>query len=179
MIMKYLILGGARSGKSIYAENLAIELHTKRAKNSGGAQLYYLATYPNVEDDAQMLSRIQTHKQRRDEVWINVEETLNIGQFLQNLDKNSTILIDCLTLWISNLMFEESDVTQEIDQLCEHINQCPANVILVSNEVGMGLVPETSIGRDFRDFQGIANQMTAQSVDKVALIVAGLPIWAK
>lgn len=180
--MRYLILGGARSGKSEFAENLALELHAERAKNSGGAELFYLATCASPSEfggDTDMEARIILHQQRRDDMWINIEEPLNITPFLEDLDHNSTILVDCLTLWISNLMYGNLDIEQEFDDLCDLIDDADINIVFVSNELGMGLVPDTKIGRDFRDFQGKLNQLMAQRVDKVALIVAGLPIWVK
>lgn len=174
---KYLILGGARSGKSLFAENLALKTHQQIAQNHPTAQLTYLATAEAFDDEMQ--ARILTHQQRRNELWDNVEQPINIADVIQDLSKNDTLLLDCLTLWINNLMFKQHDVEQEFKRLAQVVEQSAANIILVSNEVGMGLVPDTSIGREFRDSQGQLNQLIAQKVDKVALMVAALPLWMK
>ena len=171
---KHLILGGARSGKSLFAENLALQIYNQAAKNS---QLYYLATCEAA--DAEMRARVLKHKQRRDDGWINVEQPLDIATFLQSNASNAVILVDCLTLWINNLIYHKYDVEPAFERLYKVLETSETDIIFVSNELGMGLVPETKLGREFRDFQGLLNQQLAQKVDKVALIVAGLPLWLK
>ncbi len=177
--MKYLVLGGANSGKSIFAEKLALDLHSQKLKSFSDAQLFYLATCPNSPSDAEMSARILAHKARRNNIWKNIEESINIAQFLTKLDDSSTVLIDCLTLWLSNLMYKNTNIHQEFENLCGVLSNIQANVILVSNEVGMGLVPETKLGRDFRNLQGKLNQIIAQKTDKVTLVVAGCPLHIK
>lgn len=175
--MKQLILGGARSGKSQFAENLALEIHTKNLQINPAAKLYYIATSPHI--DAEMNARIEAHKARRTDIWQTIEAPLEIAGSLQNMHQDATILIDCLTLWINNLMFENLDLQAKSDQLLATINNSNAHIILVSNELGMGLVPEAKLSREFRDYQGKLNQLMAQKVDKVAFVVAGLPLWMK
>ncbi len=180
--MKYLILGGARSGKSLFAENLCLKRHEKLGNDSVHNKLIYLATCPkavNSEPDDEIAARIKLHQARRGQVWQTIEVPLKLAEQIKQIEVNSVVLIDCLTLWISNLMFAKLDISTEFDQLLNAITASEASIFMVSNEVGMGLVPETAIGREFRDLQGKLNQEMAQRVDKVALIVAGLPIWVK
>lgn len=175
--MKQLILGGARSGKSLFAENLAQDLHSKNLKTANHATLIYIATSPHIDDE--MDDRIAAHKARRNDVWQVIEQPLDIADMLQNSGSNSTLLIDCLTLWINNLIYENRNVETHFDALCQAVEATPANVIMVSNELGTGLVPEDKLSREFRDYQGKLNQLIAQKVDKVAFMVAGLPLWVK
>lgn len=175
--MKQLILGGARSGKSLFAENLAQDLHKKNLKTTNQATLIYIATSPRI--DGEMDDRIAIHKARRNGVWQVIEEPINIADMVQNSDAETTLLIDCLTLWINNLMYKKLGIELHFDALCQAVKTTPANVIMVSNELGMGLVPEDRLSRDFRDYQGKLNQLIAQKVDKVAFMVAGLPLWVK
>lgn len=175
--MKQLILGGARSGKSQFAENLALASHTQNLKKSAAAKLIYIATSPNIDDE--MNERIKLHKARRSDIWHNIEQPIDIADELQGLNEQDTVLIDCLTLWINNLTYQNLDIEANFKKLCQAIIESKANIIMVSNELGMGLVPENKISREFRDHQGKLNQMIAQKVDKLALIVAGLPLWVK
>ncbi|MBL1242217.1 MAG: bifunctional adenosylcobinamide kinase/adenosylcobinamide-phosphate guanylyltransferase [OCS116 cluster bacterium] len=177
MSMKQLILGGARSGKSLFAENLALDLHAENLKNSASANLIYIATSPPIDDE--MDERINAHKTRRADVWQTIEQPINVAETLATMSAKSTILIDCLTLWINNLIFKNLNVEQHFDALCQAVVESPANIIMVSNELGMGLVPEDKLSREFRDYQGQLNQLMAQKVDKVAFVVAGLPLWVK
>lgn len=175
--MKQLILGGARSGKSLFAENLALAIHADKLIQNPKAELIYIATSPIIDDE--MDRRIAVHKARRGDRWQAIEKPINIADCLQDYDDGATVLIDCLTLWINNLMFENLDVEKRFAALEQAINASKSDIILVSNELGMGLVPEDKLSREFRDFQGRLNQLMAQKVDKVALIVAGLPLWMK
>jgi len=166
-----LILGGARSGKSRRAEALA--------KNSGQAVLY-VATAPMMPDDAEWQARIEQHKQSRPSAWHCVEEPLALVEVLQQKSHSKQlILLDCLTLWLSNMMFEEQDIAMETQRLCSQLQDCCGDVILVSNEVGMGIVPESALARRFRDEQGRLNQTVAAVADTVELIVAGIPMHVK
>lgn len=177
MAMKQLILGGARSGKSLFAENLALNLHTQNLQSSTDAELIYIATCPRIDDE--MDARIQAHIARRSDIWQTAETPINIADMVENKGAGTTLLIDCLTLWINNLMFENLNVVAHFDMLCQAVEASPAHIVIVSNELGMGLVPEDKLCREFRDYQGQLNQLMAQKVDKVAFMVAGLPLWVK
>ncbi|MGE4281565.1 MAG: bifunctional adenosylcobinamide kinase/adenosylcobinamide-phosphate guanylyltransferase [Magnetospirillum sp.] len=162
-----LVLGGARSGKSAYAEGL---LAKKPA--------LYLATGQAFDDE--MAERIRLHTARRGPMWSTIEEPLDLAAALDgHLDPTRPILVDCLTLWISNLMHHGRDVDHETDALCEVLQAARGDVVLVSNEVGMGLVPETKMGRQFRDHQGRVNQRVAQACRRVVFVAAGLPLVLK
>lgn len=162
-----LVLGGARSGKSAYAESLLTR-----------APLLYLAT--SQPGDSEMVARIKHHRDRRGPHWITVEEPLDMVDVLsRHPTAFSGILVDCLTLWLSNLMLAGRDVAAEIDALCTAIPTLEAPSVFVSSEVGLGLVPETALGRDFRDWQGIVNQQVAKVCGKVVFVAAGLPLVLK
>ena len=162
-----LVLGGARSGKSAYGESLLTR-----------APVLYLAT--SRPEDGEMTERVRLHRERRGPRWITVEEPLDLVDALLRHNSGFTgILVDCLTLWISNLMFAGRDVAAELDGLCDAVAASPLPVVLVSNEVGMGLVPESALGRQFRDWQGIVNQRVAQVCPKVVFVAAGLPLVLK
>ena len=162
-----LVLGGARSGKSAYAESLVSR-----------APLLYLATAQAHDDE--MAERIKVHRERRGPRWITVEEPLDLVDTLyRHRSAFSGILVDCLTLWVSNLMLAEKDVRQATDSLCNAITVTTIPLVLVSSEVGMGLVPETPLGREFRDLQGMVNQRVAKACSQVVFVAAGLPLILK
>jgi Adenosyl cobinamide kinase/adenosyl cobinamide phosphate guanylyltransferase len=162
-----LVLGGARSGKSAYAEGLL----------AGGPALY-LATGQAFDDE--MAARIALHAGRRGPDWTTVEEPLDLpGELAAALDPARPVLVDCLTLWISNLMHAGRDVAAATESLCAVLERPAGTVVLVSSEVGLGLVPETRLGRDFRDHQGRVNQRVAQSCRRVVFVAAGLPLVLK
>lgn len=162
-----LVLGGARSGKSAYAEGLL-----------AGAPALYLAT--GQARDAEMAERIRHHRQRRGPGWETVEEPLGLPAALaRHLRPGRPVLVDCLTLWISNLMEAGSDVEAATVDLCGALHAPVAPVVLVSNEVGLGLVPETPLGRAFRDHQGRVNQAVAAACRRVVFVAAGLPLILK
>jgi adenosylcobinamide kinase / adenosylcobinamide-phosphate guanylyltransferase len=164
-----LVLGGARSGKSVFAEKLIGE--------SGLARVY-LAT-ATAEDD-EMQTRIAQHRARRGEGWTTVEEPLAlVDTLIREATHGRAVLVDCLTLWLSNLMFGERDPDVEARRLARFLGVAKFPVILVSNEVGLGLVPDTPLGRCFRDAQGRLNQIVAAVVPNVVFIAAGLPLWLK
>jgi adenosylcobinamide kinase/adenosylcobinamide-phosphate guanylyltransferase len=166
-----LILGGARSGKSRRAEAIACSL---------GKRLVYVATAPLIEGDQDWLERINKHREQRSKSWQLVEEEVNLITVLSQHDENGVVvLIDCLTLWLSNLIFAGKEIEQEVANLCELLPDLSANIILVSNEVGMGLVPGSPEGRAFRDAQGRLNQQLAALADRVEFIAAGLPLCLK
>jgi adenosylcobinamide kinase/adenosylcobinamide-phosphate guanylyltransferase len=162
-------LGGARSGKSRFAQGLA---------EQGEGPLVYVATAGAY--DAEMEERIERHRDERGERWETVEEQCDLaGVIGRHSGSGTTLLVDCLTLWLSNLMLDEQDVGAALDGLLAALTACDGRVILVSNEVGSGIVPETPLGRVFRDEAGRLNQRVAAEVDAVALVVAGLPLWLK
>jgi len=166
-----LILGGARSGKSRHAEELAISLSDHPI---------YVATAPLIDNDHEWLVRIERHREERGKHWQVIEEELALTSVLKAQDDpQSVVLIDCLTLWLSNLIFAGREVEGEVELLCELLPMLAGEVILVANEVGMGLVPESPEGRAFRDAQGRLNQRLAATADRVEFIAAGLPICLK
>ena len=130
--------------------------------------------------DAEMEERIERHRGDRGERWETVEEQYDLaGVIARHSGSDRTVLVDCLTLWLSNLMLREQDVARALDGVIAALDACDGHVILVSNEVGSGIVPETPLGRAFRDEAGRFNQRVAAQADTVALVVAGLPLWLK
>jgi adenosylcobinamide kinase / adenosylcobinamide-phosphate guanylyltransferase len=164
-----LVLGGARSGKSAFAEARLVAL---------GLPKVYLATATAGDDEMQ--ARIAHHRARRGLDWRTIEEPLDLVDALrQHAARDRAVLVDCLTLWLSNLMHAGRDPEHEARRLVEWLGAAPGPVVLVSNEVGLGLVPETPLGRSFRDAQGRLNQQVAAVVSDVAFVAAGLPLWLK
>ncbi len=162
-----LVLGGARSGKSAYAEGLLAH-----------GRALYLATGQAFDDE--MADRIRLHRDRRGPHWQTMEEPLDLAGALDRvLDPERPVLVDCLTLWISNLMHAERDVEAETGRLCEVLAAPRGTVVLVSNEVGLGLVPDNRLARAFRDHQGRVNQRVAQTCSRVVFVAAGLPLFLK
>lgn len=164
-----LILGGARSGKSRHALELAEGLRAQRV---------FVATAEPL--DAEMTARITRHQTERGDGWETIEAPLDLVAALSVVrDADKVCVIDCLTLWLSNLMHHGRDIETETNKLCAWLEGQATDIILVSNEVGMGLVPETPLGRDFRDAQGRLNQAVAKVCDTVEFVAAGLPIKLK
>lgn len=164
-----LVLGGARSGKSRFAEDLAA---------ASGLARTYVAT-AEVWDD-EMRERIAHHRARRDGTWTTVDAPLDLPEALPAASgRDRIVLVDCLTLWLSNVMLAGRDVEAAIDALLAALAAISGPAILVSNEVGSGIVPDTRLGRDFRDHQGRLNQRVAAIADRVKLVVAGLPLDLK
>ncbi|MFK8034274.1 MAG: bifunctional adenosylcobinamide kinase/adenosylcobinamide-phosphate guanylyltransferase [Hyphomicrobiales bacterium] len=164
-----LVLGGARSGKSTYAEDQALQ---------SGRALIYIAT--SQAFDTEMEDRIALHRERRGVDWQLSEEPLELIAAIKAHDEpKNLILVDCLTLWLSNLMHAERDVVQEVQSLAETVPGLSSKTLFVSNEVGLGIVPENALARLFRDHQGRLNQSIAAAVDRVDLIAAGLPLTLK
>ena len=162
----HLILGGARSGKSGFAEQLALSLTDSPT---------YVATSRIWDDGHQQ--RIYEHQARRDERWQTIEEPIELSATLATL--NGVVLVDCLSLWVTNMMFDDHDVLAQADALCALLPTLDAQIIFVSNEVGMGVHPETSLGNRFRDLAGLVNQRFASAVDQVDFVIAGLPLSLK
>jgi adenosylcobinamide kinase/adenosylcobinamide-phosphate guanylyltransferase len=166
-----LILGGARSGKSKRAEALA---------KASGLPVCYVATSPSFEEDAEWQARIKKHQAQRPKSWQLIEEPLALpALFTHEQDVSQFIIVDCLTLWLSNLLYANQDVQSQADKLCAALKQYQGDVVLVSNEVGLGLVPESELGRSFRDAQGRLNQDVAAIADHVEFVAAGIPIPLK
>lgn len=169
MPVRQLILGGARSGKSRHAEQLALA--------TGGA-VTYVATA--VAADAEMQERIAHHRAQRPAAWSLVEEPLALAQVLRaHAVADGCLLVDCLTLWLGNLLVDEARLQQEIDALYAALPELPGEILLVSNEVGWGIVPDNPLARRFRDEAGRLHQRLAGVCDRVTLVVAGLPLALK
>lgn len=163
------MLGGARSGKSAYAERLVIE---------SGLQRTYLATAE--AGDAEMAERIAHHRARRADGWNTVEERDAVEAALEKAaGEGRAVLVDCLTLWLSNVMHSGADLEARTTTLCRTAQRLSGLVVFVSNEVGLGLVPDTPLGRQFRDAQGRLNQAVAAAADRVLFVAAGLPLVLK
>jgi adenosyl cobinamide kinase/adenosyl cobinamide phosphate guanylyltransferase len=162
-----LVLGGARSGKSRHAETLT---------TAGAPPWIYIATAQAFDEEMRL--RIAEHRQRRGPGWQTVEAPLDIATALAS-HNSAPVLIDCLTLWLTNVMLADRDVTAATSALQAALHARRAPTILVSNEVGLGLVPETPLGRAFRDAAGRLNQQIAEQAQSVVFMVAGLPLMVK
>lgn len=164
-----LVLGGARSGKSRFAEGLV---------EDSGLEPVYVAT--GRAFDNEMAVRISAHKERRGEKWRTLEVPLDLaGALRREVAEQRAILIDCATLWITNLMMENRDMQAESDRLVTELKRVRAPVVIVSNEVGMGIVPENEMARAFRDHAGELHQQIAEIAQTVYLVVAGQPLAIK
>ena len=164
-----LVIGGARSCKSLYAENLA---------SSYDHELIYLATAE--PRDIEMKQRIQDHQSRRGRRWKTIEGPNHLATALQlNCKLNTFVLVDCLTLWLSNIMARANNFASEMKDLIVTLQHVEGRVVLVSNEVGLGIVPDNELARKFRDQAGLLNQSIASIADEVFLLSAGLPIKIK
>jgi adenosylcobinamide kinase / adenosylcobinamide-phosphate guanylyltransferase len=162
-----LVLGGARSGKSRHGESLIAAAEPPWT---------YIATAE--PGDEEMAARIKVHRDRRGSSWRTIEAPRDIPDVLAQC-RNMPVLVDCLTLWLSNLMLAHADIDGEIGCLEKALVAMKGPVVLVANEVGLGIVPEHPLGRQFRDWQGILNQRMAAQADRVVLMVAGLPLVIK
>lgn len=166
-----LVLGGARSGKSAHAARAAL------ASAEPGAAPVMIVTAQALDDE--MTHRIALHRAERGDRWRTVEAPLDLAGAVAALAANQPAVIDCLTLWLTNVMLAGRDPEAEAEALTAALAACPARLWVVSNEVGWGLVPETPLGRRFRDEAGRLNQRLAARADRVELIVAGLPLALK
>lgn len=163
------VLGGARSGKSRFAEDTAFQT---------GLERHYLATSQIFDDE--MRERVALHRQQRDAEWVTHEEPLELAETLIAIHSpQRVVLIDCLTLWLTNLMMAERDVASESQRLVESLALLRGHFIFVSNEVGLGIVPENRMARQFRDHTGRLHQMLAAKADEVFFVAAGLPLKMK
>jgi adenosylcobinamide kinase / adenosylcobinamide-phosphate guanylyltransferase len=163
-----LVIGGARSGKSRHAERLIAEHQPP---------WIYLATAEALDDE--MGERIAQHRARRDERWQCMEAPHALADVIGEAPGDRPLLLDCVTLWLSNRLLAAADLEQEIATLCDVLGARSGATIVVSNEVGSGIVPENALARRFRDLAGIANQLLAARADRVEFIAAGLPLRLK
>jgi len=170
-VVRLLILGGARSGKSRLAQDMAARrwLHP-----------VYLATAEILDDE--MAARVRMHRRTRARRWHCVEEPLEIAKIIRRgIPGTDGLLVDCLTIWLSNVLLKEGRgaFARRRDELVKALHQTRQDVILVTNEVGMGVVPENELGRTFRDLAGWLNQAVAKEADTVVFVAAGLPLVLK
>jgi adenosylcobinamide kinase/adenosylcobinamide-phosphate guanylyltransferase len=163
-----LVIGGARSGKSRYAESLIMRV---------APPWLYVATAQPLDNE--MAARIAAHRARRDAGWHVAETPRDVAGAVAVAPAGSAVLVDCLTLWLSNLMLAEVDIAAETERLDAVLARATGPVVLVSNEVGLGIVPDNVLARRFRDAQGVLNQRMAARADRVVLMVAGLPLVVK
>lgn len=168
-----LVLGGCRSGKSGFAEKWVAKRFTKKC---------FVATLEPL-DDGEMRQRILLHRQSRGDGWLTVEEPVRIVEVMrQNQQDVDAVLVDCLTLWITNLLMRDmrdAEIEKQVMRLADAVHDLPVPVVLVANEVGLGLVPESALGRRFRDLAGWTNQQLAKACGEVVLMTAGLPMQLK
>ena len=164
-----LVLGGARSGKSRHAERLV--------EAAAPAGTYCATAEPG---DAEMAARIAEHRARRGPAWSTIEEPIEIARRIEaEARPDRPILVDCLTLWLSNLMQAGRDIEAETERLLAALAGARGPVVLVANEVGLGIVPESALGRAFRDHAGRLNQRAAAAAERVVFLAAGLPMLLK
>jgi adenosylcobinamide kinase/adenosylcobinamide-phosphate guanylyltransferase len=173
-----LITGGARSGKSSYA--------LKRGEALVGTR-HFIATCPVIDREMQL--RITRHREEREgRGWQTIEEEIDIAGRIEGIADAGAILIDCLTLWLNNLLyraelaqktFDEKNVAVECDRLIAAAAGCAGTVICVTNEVGMGIVPDTPLARHYRDLVGCCNRLLAAQADEVVLVSCGIPLFLK
>lgn len=172
------VTGGSRSGKSDYAQRLAESLEGPRA---------YLATCPVIDEE--MAERCRKHQEARTRAaWDTIEEERNIAGVLMNDLVHNVILVDCLTLWVNNLIYEaelnglvmtEEGIAEKCRFLIDACKKFKGTIIFVTNEVGMGVVPDSPLGRSFRDMAGRCNQLMAAASDEAVLVVSGIPLFLK
>lgn len=167
-----LITGGCRSGKSRFALDYANRHYLKKV---------YLATCEPLDEE--MVRRIELHRKARGQEWQTIEEPIAVVDRVRQLgEKDQVILVDCITLWLSNLLMrweDEAKIMKEVEQFLETVHKHPSSFIFVSNEVGMGIVPVEPIARRFRDLAGTVNQRIGEVADTVVLMVSGIPLFLK
>lgn len=162
------MLGGAASGKSAFAESLVV---------SDGGTRGYIATAQVW--DAEMAAKVAQHQKMRGNGWITVEEPLNIAAALTELNDVETILVDCATLWLTNQLLVEADLEVVSKKFVDSLSDAPQRIVVVSNEVGQGIVPDNVMSRQFREAQGRLNQQLAASANLAVVVMAGLPMVLK
>ncbi len=162
------VLGGAASGKSSFAEQLVVSSEKKRV---------YLATSQVFDDE--MKNKVRKHVAQRGVGWETIEAPLDLSDALGRLGADQICLIDCATMWLSNNLLAENDLEQAQAELLEAVQNCPAQILIVSNEVGHGIVPDNALARKFREAQGQLNISLAAQADLVVQVTAGLPLVLK
>lgn len=167
------MIGGCRSGKSSFALDQANRLASKNK--------YFIAT--SMPMDSEMEKRVKAHQKERGEDWVTIEEPVLIHEKINQYSlEDGIILVDCLTLWVSNLLYHsygQDEINKAIERLESSLGQCECPVFLVSNEVGHGIVPENTLARQFRDLAGLVNQRLAKIADRVVMMAAGIDIQIK
>ena len=165
-----LITGGNRSGKSEFAESMALKISDKPS---------YIFTGLNL--DLEMNERIIKHKKRRKDKWNEFESYLNLVDVINQTDNRNGAprLVDCLTMWINNLIFEKLNIEQEIDKLVKCIKVQKSPLIMVTNELGLGVIPDNKLSRNFLDINGDLNKMIANIADEVYVVISGIPLKIK
>ncbi len=161
----YFVLGGVSSGKSAYAEQLTTRL---------GSNKIYVATARVLDDE--MRAKVDTHKSSRDDDWTNIEAPRDVFSGLQTYGAGDVALVDCLTMLLTNHMMDASDLDQELDKFIADVRAFTGDIVIVSNEVGLGGIAETKLGRQFQREQGKWNQKVAAIADATVLIIAGQPV---
>lgn len=162
------VLGGAASGKSAIAEQIV---------NATGKPKVYLATAQAF--DIEMKQKIELHQTSRGDGWITVEEPFDIAEVIASQNSDDVLLVDCLTLWLTNILLAEHDLDAEFDKFLDALANRTCETVLVSNEVGHGIVPDNALSRQFRAAQGKLNQRTAAQSDNVLAVMAGMPMVLK
>ncbi|TCL08600.1 adenosylcobinamide kinase /adenosylcobinamide-phosphate guanylyltransferase [Shimia isoporae] len=163
-----LILGGASSGKSAFAESLVVATKAPRV---------YLATSQAFDDE--MRAKIAAHLDQRGPDWRTIESPLDTAHALSQVAESEVVLLDCATMWLSNHLLAESDIAAEQERLLTALSNCNGRIVVVTNEVGLDVVPDNKLARQFRDAQGKLNQAIAAQADLAVLVVAGLPMLLK
>lgn len=158
------VLGGASSGKSAFAEQLILQT---------GAPKVYVAT-SHIYDD-EMAAKVRDHLDARGTDWLTIEEPLDIAKALVCVGEDQVVLVDCASMWLTNHMMEDHDTDALSSTLISELCACKGRVVIVSNEVGMGVVPDNALARRFRIAQGKLNQKLAEAADLAVFVVAGLP----
>lgn len=168
-----LVLGGARSGKTSHALEIVDQLATTQER-----QKIYVATAQIF--DPEMQDRVRRHQEERDETWMTLEAPLELSTIIRmHAQPDRILLVDCLTLWLSNHLLAEHDLEAKRADLIEAISEAKGDLVFVSNEVGLSIVPDNKLGRQFRDESGWMNQQVAKASDKVTFVAAGLPLIMK
>lgn len=163
-----LVLGGAASGKSKFAESLCLQ---------SGLRKIYIATAQVFDDE--MAAKVTKHLDQRGAGWITIEAPLDVASAMATTGKDDVVLVDCATLWLTNMILGDHDLAAHTDALLTALGDTPARVVIVSNEVGQGIVPDNALSRKFRNAQGQLNQAIAARADTVVAVMAGLPLALK
>ena len=167
------VIGGARSGKSHYAETLALAQYNAGNNNAASRQLVYLATAEAFDDEMQ--ARIDQHKARRGDEWQLCDAPIELAKMIQTHDhKDAILLIDCASIWTSNLLCNDLDVDAHRKALMSALDTAVGTIIVVASETGLGIVPDNRLSRQFRDANGYTNQAIAQKASSVFFLVAGI-----